>query len=215
MKKSTVPFSRLNRRNILATSAGIGAVSVAGCLGSDRPEGNAPDSIDRPMLGADNGDVPVLMVFEDYGCPACAEFNDTMLPQIIEDYVETGRLKIAHYDYPIPVRQLSDAAAQSGWVVQSMDPSAFWDYTSILFANQGSLGYELFEQAANELGLDGTKVVSETKSRAYEKFVREDKQLGNQKGVQGTPSLFIGDAPVPAGPYNAIVNELEQQLQSR
>lgn len=215
MEKSTTPFSHLSRRSILAASGGIGAVSVAGCLESSRPEGNAPDSIDRPMLGEDNGDVPVLMVFEDYGCPACAEFNDTMLPRIIEDYVETGRLKIAHYDYPIPVRQLSDAAAQSGWVVQSLDSDSFWDYKKILFDNQGSLGYELFEQAADELGLDGATVVSETKSRAYEKFVRDDKQLGNEKGVQGTPSLFIGDAPVPAGPYNAIVNELEQQLQSR
>ena len=200
----------MTRRQQLKAGTLVGVTALAGC--SNRPEGDAPDSINRFTLGPDDDSIPVLKLFEDYACPHCRDFNQQVLPQLVEDYVSENRLRIAHYDFPIPVSTQSQTAAQSGWVVQSIDKTKFWEYKSYLFENQNQLGYDLYQEAADEVGLNGEDVVTETRSGEYSKFVTEDRELGTSLGVRGTPALFIGETQIEAGEYNVITNQIEQIL---
>lgn len=204
-----------SRRKFLATVGGASVIALAGCMGGT-PEGDAPDSLPQPTYGEVSEDKPVLRIFEDYGCPHCADFEENILPRLIEDYVEEGTLYLEYYDFPIPVRQMSKPAAASGRVVQHLaeDDVTFWDYKRQLLANQENLSYDLFEQTANDLGLDGEEVVKQTRSGAWDSFVEEDKQYGQQLGVSGTPGLFLNDTKIEAGSYSNITTQIELALQN-
>ena len=55
---------------------------------------------DDPVRG--NQDAPITIVeFSDFQCPFCARFQIQTLPLIIEQYVETGKVKFVYRDFPI------------------------------------------------------------------------------------------------------------------
>ena len=48
---------------------------------------------DQPRLG--EADAPVtLAVFEDFKCPACKFFTESVLPQIKRDYIDEGQAQL-------------------------------------------------------------------------------------------------------------------------
>jgi len=210
-------MNKTSRRRFLTTVGGVSAVAIAGCLDSGRPDGNAPESLSQPVYGEKTENKPVLKLFEDYGCPACADFEENVLPQLISDYVEPDTLYIEFYDFPIPVRQLSKPAGVSGRVVQDLSEEqvTFWDYKRQVFANQNNLGYELFRTTANDLGLDGDEVVKQTRSGEWNKFVEQNKQYGQEIGVSGTPGLFINDTQIDYGNYSSITTQIELELRNQ
>ena len=55
---------------------------------------------DDPVLGDKNA--PVTMIeFSDYECPFCKRHFDQTLPQLVEKYVDTGKVKIVFRDFPL------------------------------------------------------------------------------------------------------------------
>lgn len=204
-----------SRRTFLAaTGSSVALAATAGCIGGEN-NGEGPDSLPQPTRGDTSKDLPVLQLFEDYGCPHCLTFDKEYLPRLIEDYVSTGRLVIEYYDFPLPVRQLSKPAAVSGRVVQDLsDNETFWEYKSRVMDNQQSLSYELFRTIADDLGLDGQKVVSLTQGGGYDNIVESDKSYGRDAGVSGTPGLVMDNgSQIEMGSYSAITNQIELILQ--
>lgn len=205
-----------SRRKFLATVGGTSVVALAGCMDGG-PEGNAPESLEQPTYGEVTEDKPALKIFEDYGCPACAQFEEEMLPKLLEDYVEAGTVYLEYYDFPLPVVQMSKPAAASGRVVQHLaeENVTFWDYKRQLYANQDNLGYDLFETTANELGLDGEEVVKQARSGAWDKFVEEDKSYGQELGVPGTPTLFLNETQLDFNSYSSLTTQIELALKQQ
>lgn len=205
-----------SRRKFLATIGGTSVIALAGCT-NGRPEGNAPESLSQPTYGEVTENKPVLKIFEDYGCPACAKFEEDMLGRLIEDYVNPGTLYLEYYDFVIPVRQMSKPAAASGRIVQSLaeEEVTFWDYKRQLLANQDNLGYDLFETAANELGLDGEEVVKQTRSKEWHKFPEENTAYGKEIGVTGTPNLFLNETQIEFNSYSSLKTQLELALKQQ
>ena len=51
-------------------------------------------------------------IYSDYQCPACAAlFLDTM-PQLTADFVQTGKIRVVHRDFPLPQHQYARLAAR-------------------------------------------------------------------------------------------------------
>ncbi|RUA17852.1 MAG: hypothetical protein DSY55_01335 [Clostridia bacterium] len=56
---------------------------------------------DRPDSSVGNADAPLTMYeWCDYGYPKCATYNNEILPEITKKYVDTGKLKIVHKEFP-------------------------------------------------------------------------------------------------------------------
>jgi protein-disulfide isomerase len=51
-------------------------------------------------------------IYSDYQCPHCAIVFIQMLPFLISDYVETGKVKLIHRDLPLPMHQYARLAAR-------------------------------------------------------------------------------------------------------
>lgn len=203
----------ISRRNFLAVTGSGAVLATAGCIGQNNSSG--PDSLPQPTRGNTGEGVPVLKLFTDYGCPHCLTFEQDYLPRLIEDYVNAGRLVIEYYDFPIPVRQLSKPAAVSGRVVQDLsDNETFWEYNGRVMGQQESLSYELFRSVANDLDLDGDKIVSETQGGGYDSIVEGDKSHGQEIGVSATPGLVMDNGTkIEMGTYSSITNQIELALQ--
>src|SRR5579883_1721936 len=45
---------------------------------------------------------PIIMeVFESFDCPHCKELNETTLPLVIRDFVNTGKVYLVHREFPL------------------------------------------------------------------------------------------------------------------
>jgi protein-disulfide isomerase len=68
-------------------------------------------------------DAPIVCeIYSDYECPACAAFYRDAFPRLESNYVQPGKLRIIHRDFPLPMHpyaiqaaRLANAAGELGY----------------------------------------------------------------------------------------------------
>src|SRR5699024_2102808 len=109
------------------------------------------------VLAAGPVDAPVgLVIFSDYQCPYCAQWNHDTLPEMMA-YAEAGDLRIEWRDVHFFNPSFTDRAARAAYAAGSQDQ--FWDYHDALFPDgelrdESELGRDGLIELAQELGLD-------------------------------------------------------------
>lgn len=175
-----------------------------------------------PVLGEEKA--PVVMIeFSDFQCPFCGRHFSQTEPQIIEKYVKTGKVRLAYRDFAfldaiggIPPEQgeshLASVAARC-----ANEQGKFWDYHNYLFRNQkgenqGAFSVVNLKKFAQTLGLDMGNFNSCFDSLKYLEQVKKDTTEGQDAGVSGTPSFFIGRS---TGGVAVDIDALKIQLANR
>ncbi len=207
---------------MLSTFALIGILIGLGISSLDDPEGSAtvpmPSDVieeevvyteatidDDAVLGSE--DAPVTMIiFSDYQCPYCQMFETDTMPYIIENYVDTGLVKVVFRDYPLSSHQYAHITAEAAECAGDYD--LYWDYHDLLIANSEEWEnydgnyFELFSEYAAGLGIDYDEYYACISSGKHYDEVNADAEDGWNAGVGGTPSCFInGKMVVGALPY--------------
>jgi protein-disulfide isomerase len=111
------------RRQLLAGIAilGLAGIAVVAAAGTASQTKDAPPNVDpRKAFGSKNA--PVTMeVFSDFQCPACRTLYMSVWRQLLENYVNTGKVYLIHRDFPLPshahsrdAARYANAAAQIG-----------------------------------------------------------------------------------------------------
>lgn len=54
----------------------------------------------------------VCEIYTDYECPACAAFYRDAFPQLDSNYIRTGKLRVIHHDFPLPMHRHAMPAAR-------------------------------------------------------------------------------------------------------
>ena len=178
---------------------------------------------DDPMRGKE--DAPVTLVeFSDYQCPFCQRAANETIPQVVTEYVDTGKVKHVFRDYPIegihPNAIPASVAAQC-----ANEQGKYWVYHDLLFSKQtewqglsGNDTNSKFKQYAADLGLDTANFNSCFDSNKYADEVSKDIQDGTTYGVSGTPTFFIGNDKdgytliVGAQPFSTFKTTIDQVL---
>ncbi|MDT3435310.1 thioredoxin domain-containing protein [Haloarcula sp. 1CSR25-25] len=199
-------MTRFTRRGLLAATVGtVGA--IAGCSGGSsqsEPAGQTETAtplpgqpLSTPVAGDPEADVTVA-VYEDYACPHCATYAESVFPQVREDYLTDGTVRYEFYDFPIPVDEtVSWQAASAARAVQdNSGAEAFFTYSKRLFANQNQLGPDTYADLTEGLDVDGETVRAAATGELYRPTVSSDREAGIDRGVQGTPTVFVDDEPV-------------------
>jgi protein-disulfide isomerase len=134
-----------------------------------------------------NQDAPVtLLEYGDYECPYCAAAAP-VLRHVVED--SDGRVRLVFRNFPIADRHpyaLTAALAAEAAGAQG----GFWEMHELIFARQQRLDDAALRSYADELGLDGSRVVGEP-AQAFADKVEADFAAGLDAGVGGTPTVFI------------------------
>lgn len=145
---------------------------------------------DAPYLGQVDATV-TLVEFTDYQCPFCRRHAATTKPQLIKDYVETGKLKYVVREFPLT--QIHPHAAKAAEAALCAgDQDRYWDLSDEFFADQSKLGTDDIKAHAESLGLDVASFSECLDGGKYAQRVQHDLQDGLKAGVRGTPTFFLG-----------------------
>ncbi len=130
---------------------------------------------------------PVTLVeYGDYECPYCAAAAP-VLRQLVEE--SEGRIRLVFRNFPLADRHpyaLTAALAAEAAGAQG----AFWPMHHLLFERQDRLRDVALRAYAEQLGLDGDRVVGEPAQQFADK-VEADFEAGLAADVPGTPTIFI------------------------
>lgn len=184
-----------------------------------------PKVINAKVDGQHLGDpsAPVRIdVWEDFQCPACRNYSQTVEPLVITNFVETGKVYYTFHFYPLI--DGGNAAGEShhsaNAAMCASEQGRFWDYHAILFANwkgenQGSFADAILVAFAESLGLDLTAFNTCFQSNRYANFINQDLLTGQTAGVSGTPSVFVDGQIVTPGyvpSYDQLATAIETAL---
>jgi protein-disulfide isomerase len=174
------------------------------------PVGITVSADDDPVKGSD--DAPVTMIeFSDYECVYCGRYSLQIFPQIDENYIQTGKVKLIFRDYPLRFHQYAKKAAEASECAD--EQGRYWEYHYLLFENQAALDNESLKQYAVDLGLDAAVFNECLDSGKMAQEVEKDLQDGVSYGITGTPTFFINDIKVVgAQPYEVFQQIIEQEL---
>ena len=153
-----------------------------------------------PVVGDASAPLTIVYWF-DYQCPFCRENEANTMPSILKDYVNTGKVKIIYKDFSF-LGTDSDTLGHYGRAVWAVAPDKFEAWHEAIYANQGeentgwATAAKIQQITVSVLSQAQTaQVVQLATSNAtkYQSAMDADKQEGNTDGVQGTPSLLIGN----------------------
>lgn len=126
-----------------------------------------------------------------------------MIPELIEQYVETGKVRYVYREFPLTAshpaaQKASEAALCAG------EQGNYWDMNELLFEKQSEWSQaeepsDSFKGYAEELGLDTSAFDNCLDSGETAVIVQGDGLAGQTLGVNATPYFFINDLPIRGG----------------
>lgn len=143
-----------------------------------------------PALGQDDARVTIVE-FSDYQCPFCRRHSSEVFPEIVKDYVKTGKVRYVFRDYPIAslhpqAHRLHEAAHCAG------DQGRYWQMHERLFEEPQRSDTKDLVARARALGLDGPRFERCLAGGVHAARVRQGVADAEKARVRGTPSFFLG-----------------------
>jgi len=140
-----------------------------------------------------------LIEYGDFQCPGCGS-EHAVVKVILEKYKD----KIRHVfrNYPIatshPNARAAAAAAESAGL-----QNKYWEMHNLIYESQsdwenltGTDRNDKFVSYAKQLGLDGTKFLSDMASNEVIKKINFDQALGKKSNVEATPSFYLNGSAI-------------------
>ncbi|HEU4829679.1 MAG TPA: thioredoxin domain-containing protein [Gemmatimonadales bacterium] len=190
--------------------------------GAEARSGTPPAPIASAGVAADTGDEPrasrtlgsanaPITIYEmsDFQCPFCRRHALETHPQLVREYVETGKVRVVFINFPIteihpnavPAAQFGLCAARAG---------RFWDAHRLLFRHQPSWKAlpdpaPFLITLADSLGISREETVSCLEDPAVTAAIRHEAEGSIRAGANSTPTFYIeGGLLVGAQPISVF-----------
>ena len=147
--------------------------------------------------------------FSDFQCSHCKIFSQTLEPEFIENYVDTGKVYLTFKNFPI-FGEASENAAEATYC--AADQNAMWQYKKALFSFssfQDAFSDNNLVSYAESLELDSGEFQNCLESDKFVSAIQADMANGKNLGIQGTPSFSVNGIIVYS---NDLVATVESQL---
>ncbi len=155
-----------------------------------------------------------IVEFSEFLCPWCARFATETAREVEKEYVTTGLVQIVFIDF-ILHGEPAVLAAEAAHCAQ--DQGQFWAYHDLLFENFSGDAYsrEQLDSLARKLNLDMAAFGQCLDSRKYRTFVLASTQVGENAGVEGTPTIFVNLQMIPGFvPFAELKPIIDEELQN-
>ncbi len=187
-------------------------------LDMGRTHGTISTAMGSPILGDPSAPITIVE-FGDYQCEQCfAWFHDTK-PQIIQNYIDTGKANLVFVDLAFLGK---DSIPASMATYCAEDQGMYWEYHDLLYnfqehVDNGWANSERLKAFANSLDLDMDLFESCLDSGKYSKRVQYNIQQARDNGIRGTPGFFIvgpdGQQKIGgAQPFSVFKNVLDSMI---
>lgn len=183
----------------------------------------------EPYIG--NANAPVVIAFwSDYQCPYCKAFEvggvtgittPAALPDIVKNYVDTGKVKIVFKDFAF-LGNDSITGAEYARSVWALYPAQYFAWRTAMYTKQDAEGDTGFGNAASIdtltatiPGIDAAKVKADVAANkaTYDAAINADKAEAQTMGVSATPSFIVGTQLIAgAYPYATFQAAIDAEL---
>lgn len=145
-----------------------------------------------PLLGDPNARITIVE-FGDYQCTYCHAFHQNTKDQLIQEYINRGKVNFVFRDFPLNGPD-SVVAAEAAYCAD--DQSKFWQYHDELYNNWGGertgwVNQNSLDKFANNVGLDLSTFGKCMTDKKYESKVLDNQKFGEHLGIDGTPTFII------------------------
>jgi len=143
-----------------------------------------------PFMG--KADAPVTLIeYSDYQCPFCARHYRDVFPDLIKDYIDTGKVKYVMRELPLTnIHPNAMNAALAALCANDQDK--YFEMSALMFENQRELNSDNLKVLAGTIGLDTATFDECLDSKKHLKQIEADMASTKTFGITGTPGFAFG-----------------------
>lgn len=208
---------------LIGASFAIVAIVVGLIVFNERRTISAPVSqpdvpaewINRTSLGSPDAPV-VIQLWEDFLCPACQTFSRTVKPQLVEEYVKTGKVRLEFNHFPLqqhaPGSFLTALAAEC-----AADQNLFWPYHDKAFQvisaeQQRGATFEKLTEFARTVGLNEQEFQACMTAQRHQSTINASLARASQLGLRFTPSVIVNGQLLENSSYPSVKAAIDAAL---
>ena len=181
------------------------------------PVWSPTDQVDGFAMG--DPDAPVVVeVWEDFQCPYCQRFTYEIEPSIVEEYVNTGDVRLVF-------RNLAFLGDESHWAAVAgslaADQNKFWPFHDYLFANvrgneSGSFHIDRLLEIGEAVGMDmelfreGLQL--ENARERWAQIEAASRTDAVAQGINATPTVVVNGVPLASPDFATIADAVDIEL---
>ncbi|MFQ5550765.1 MAG: DsbA family protein [Gemmatimonadales bacterium] len=155
-------------------------------LQDDMAEARTKGSLDAPLT---------MFEFADFQCSACKILFDSTIPLLIEEYIDTGKLKLIFLNFPIGQIHPNAPVAHE-FAMCAAQQERFWEVHDLLYRNQTSWAElddprDYFLVLADSAVLQRDSLDACLQSGAIAALIQSEFEAAYRAGIQSTPSLVL------------------------
>ena len=192
---------------------------------SNNAKKEAIDYAGQPFLGEKSAPVKIVE-FGDYKCPYCKNFNDSLLPSIEKDFIDTGKASLYFINYSFINVDSTRSAKFAEAVFNELGNETFWKFHELLYEKQPEDTKAEQMDVYTESFLKGTlsEIVSETevnkvvtafKNDEAKEAWEKDMSTASKLSITSTPAIYINGGKFEGNTYNDFkerVNEAAKEM---
>ena len=132
----------------------------------------------------------------DFQCPYCKQWHDQTYSTFVDQYVKTGKVRLAYVNFPLQSHAQAWPAAEAAMCAGAQ--GKFWEMHDALFANQAkwqstSSPASVFDSLAQANGVEMRRWRDCVSSGKMKPLIAADLDRASRAGAAATPSFMIGD----------------------
>lgn len=153
-----------------------------------------------------NPAAPVTMeVFASFDCPHCRDLHDNTLPQIIRDFVVSGKVYLVYREFPLSGQYHPYAREAANYAVAAGKVGKYQQVSEALFRDQAAwaVNGKVWDTVSKVLTPAEQKHVQTlAKDPAVTGEIEREYQEGVAAGINATPTVIVTQGakryPIPA-----------------
>ena len=148
-----------------------------------------------------NASAPVWVIeASDFQCPFCKQWHDEEFQKLVNNYVKTGKIRLAFLNMPLGMHQHAVVAAEAAMCASAQ--GKFWPMHDALFTAQKDWeGVQdptaIFASLAGKAGVNTASWQKCMKDHLTLPMIQADRERVVSAHVNSTPTFFVGDQMIP------------------
>lgn len=132
----------------------------------------------------------------DFQCPFCKQWHDETYKKLRDEFVKTGKIRLAYINFPLNQHVNAWPAAETAMCAGAQ--GKFWEMHDALFVNQKKWEQLpspalFFDSLARAIGINVPRWQQCVQSGKMKPWIQADYDRAQAAGAASTPTFIIGD----------------------
>lgn len=158
-------------------------------------------------------DAPVVLIeYSDYRCPFCGAFARDTMPALIEEYIDSGKLRFEWRDFPV----FGDESLKGAMAARAAgEQDKYWEYHDAMYEGAPERGHlkitdEKVMGWAKEVDVPDLEQFEQDLDdpQLREQVEADSREASTEVGATGTPTFVIGDQRVVGAQPTDVFRDL-------